>query len=1704
MSQNQIYGKKVCLLHGHYQVGSRLINIAGDILVQNITSLIQRFGNTKNDDFDVSPSLLATAAFKFLQDAPPESRTENVKSQVQYALGLRYSKLQLQLPSIIRSALTLAELLETSYDLAKEIQHRGPRVTANLDAAKDVVLESPNIDEMQVAGALLFMILTPDFRQYSPAVFVSAVRECVPKEFDWARTVREFDIKGLWIDPEPFLALFNALLPIAQQDTRFDIQMLWSGRWQHPLTQISFVLAFLSLPATELDATTIPNLRQAYDPIEYLNAPEEVTKHIEDARKDTVISVDAVSALFELADEPSCAEAVGVALRVIETKRAFFLCAAAGTPKPWNTTQQNVMPKLLMFFLTKQLPEYHYVLHSLWTQDRSWVAVRLVEVHGDDPLKLPIILEIAQEQDWMDDLSTMSNALGIDLIALAHRKGEFDIEAWIEDKLSRLGVDFANALSRFLQIKAEDEMRTDKGVQDGPRTVNLAVKTVSVMLDTLDHHASPGSEELVNLQRACIQAFPRLINYGQGFDEIIEANGSESNRLSPEADAEMQHRYRDMYSGETSFREVIKVLQECKMSDDAGRQDLFACMIHGLFDEFICFGEYPDSPLQTTAQLFGGIIRCGLLSDLALRVALGMVFEAVRYPQDSPMYRFGVLALHTFSDRLPEWPLYCRMLAQVAPLQDTDAYDKILQVINTDGAAANPNAETNGINGVSDGLGMANGDFDEFLSPDTNVPFRSIHVDAASSSDFAEKPDEETQEKVIFFFNNVSEQNLSTKIRDLQKALKQEHIQWFARMLVEERAKLEPNLQQLYLDFLNLLGMKTLWAEVLRETYVSVQKMLNAESTMNSPNERKYLKSLATWLGSLTIARDKPIKHKNISFIELLLEGFETERLLIVIPFTCNVLAQAAKSVVFKPPNPWMVEILRFLHEIYNDADLKLNQKFEIEVLLKDFGIERESVDPSAYLKDRPARIEQPPNAILPDELEGFGDLTLGVGMNRPVRNARFSPSAIAATLPDFEPLLVFPPASGSVVNQNRLRQMVNGAIRRAVLEIIAPVVERSVTIATIATQNLIRKDFALESDEDRVRKASWQMAEQLSGSLALVTCKEPLRMSMNNYIRAAQLEMPDPGIFPEGAILMCVNDNLDTACRIVEQQAEERSTAEIEACIEDEIIKRRQYRSEHGNEPYRDGPYNRWTAYIPDPFKQTIGGLNQEQMDIYLKFARQSRGPANHTQTSSADSGRQLPDVLQDAFSTVPNIPTPAERPAMPQQSIHQHPQAGRMLPPPLPNAVAQHQTNGFLDPRMAHDRIRNIMADILHLAKDASERSAKDLSRDSPILTLTNQLWDVLLASPERETLTVLSAETICVAMYEDGKTAFELEVLAYILEKLCQLSPTTYKEVFVQFTNQDDEKILNVPVTVALLQVGLMDFRQVDLMISKQLHDRRPAAIDFLSDILDASLFNERPIALRADFANSLGALGQWICQQPGLQKGDDLVSKLWEWGMQEAVERRIDERAFIRQSQLRYIFEEWWTLCDDPYPSEKLLNAFISQLHHKQLLNSQEDMAHFLRLCIESCVEHYEQEELGAQTNEGMFLTDSLAKLVVFLVLNQGEADGAVKADKAAYMDSILSIIVLILNNHHVMRGEQFNQRVFFRLFSSIMCEWHDLGWENYAQDRDMILVFAENLLAVEPRHIPSFTYSWLILISHRLFMPALLKLPDDEVIQPSLD
>ncbi|KAJ1018765.1 hypothetical protein NDA13_006452 [Ustilago tritici] len=58
-------------------------------------------------------------------------------------------------------------------------------------------------------------------------------------------------------------------------------------------------------------------------------------------------------------------------------------------------------------------------------------------------------------------------------------------------------------------------------------------------------------------------------------------------------------------------------------------------------------------------------------------------------------------------------------------------------------------------------------------------------------------------------------------------------------------------------------------------------------------------------------------------------------------------MEHCAKSNIFKPLNPWLMVVLHLMVELYQVAELKLNLKFEIEVLFKGLNVELKDVPPT-------------------------------------------------------------------------------------------------------------------------------------------------------------------------------------------------------------------------------------------------------------------------------------------------------------------------------------------------------------------------------------------------------------------------------------------------------------------------------------------------------------------------------------------------------------------------------------------------------------------------------------------------------------------------------------------------------------------------------------------------------------------------------------
>nr|OQO20171.1 hypothetical protein B0A51_13367 [Rachicladosporium sp. CCFEE 5018] len=1692
---------KVALALSCRKAAKSELRAKGDaILTSNFSSFLSAVAlkQPSSTNTNVSDDVIASIVDRLVQD-PPRIWGEEQRENLKYATLGRYSDLKKRPPTSVESAIALMELLESSDGrLARQIQRAGPECTATLEACRDVLAGVPTQDiaYRPIAMALLFMAIAENGEAYDLGVFVQAIRQHrAGAKIDWADVVQGFDVNKLSVTKKQFLVMYNALLPLAREYTNFDIQNLWGGAWNAPDTQLSFVVAFLSTTPDELDVSQIPNLRQSFTLDDFQGASASVREFAEKAVKHPLVSMDATAALFTMIfqsqESYNRAQQMSIPETLINPNMTTFVCAAAAVPKPWGQLQDQALKQLFFPFLLKQHENYDFVMNALWRIEKQWVATRMVEFYTQDNNLISIIYEHAMEHGWLEVLLTIQSTFVLELAMYAHGKGTCDLDDFAQQHVSNMGVPaFASAIVNFLRNKIEYESIVQRPLEvneDGspaqpPAPMpSIQLKSVHKLLSMIQDVIS--EEELIPTVRLAIQPYPRLINFGEDekLDAIILANNASGNTLPHDVVAQMEEQYKKMYGNGVDANDVIEELKRLKQSSDPANQDLFVGMIHGLFDEYNCFGEYPNEALATTAVLFGGLIKYEVLSGFSLRIALQMVFDAVTlYTNEDSMWKFGMQALLHFMDRFSDWPELAQRVLLIDSLADTQvsaAAERVMAELRQDIGSMNGDAVN----------GLPNGTLDEDFPVDAPISnFTSIGVDQPHRQDIYETPDDDVSDKVIFVLNNMSKRNLEEKFKDLQGALEQRHHPWFAHYLVEELAKSQPNYQALYLQLLENFDQKALWTEVLRETYLSCAKMLNAQTTMDSPQERTSLKSLAGWLGSLTLARNLPILHRNLSVKDLLLEAYDSQRLIIAIPFTCKVLVHAAKSSIFQPPNPWLMELLGFLAELYYMPELKLNQKFEIEVLCKELSLDINKITPLDVISSRPPLHEM--NMLqqyVPEGgPDGFGEMHL-MGLSKRAASERFTPEAVIAALPDLGNVLQIPQAAGNVT-QPQLRTIFINAAQQAIYEIIAPVVERSVTIAAIATAELIQKDFAVESDVEKLRTAAHTMGRSLSGSLALVTCKEPLRMSIMNNIRMlASTSLPVQ--LPEGQILMFVNDNIDTVCSLVEQAAEEHSLSEADAQLQQAVEIRRHHNEQRPNEPYNNPPITRWSQLIPEPFSQQLGGLNEQQYGIYQDFGRVKGTAVASAQAISsgvADASRQLENIVSDT-SYLSNLQTPADMHAVPRAVPQQ-----RMQQLAAQGPAGQHGMNGYAE--SIGQTIRNMLDNLQQACREASEQHISEIASDSTVRRLFEQLVNVIDVTPGKEDLIIATAQEILGRVYHFPGKRLETEVLVRFLTSLCRMSVHTMRYITSHLAMQEDDRIFNAPVTVVMVSERLMDVDQIDMLTAKALRQKRVAALPFLSEFVsEVILGNSTVRAFRSDFTQSYEALSDWLAQEPDLVAGREIMSKL---------QLPTDQPNGLpspplseKQDQLEYIFEEWIHLQRKRSPQRATI-AFAQQLHAQHILDTEDEAIKFFRCCIELATNAHERAlSLPFPTSDGPYLqVDALAQLIAVLVVQQS-SDDSERAPPTRLFASIMRLIFMVFASEYAKLQERFPARVYFRLFSSLLCSMHDIRHRLSDSERAEILSsFAMTFEALQPKHFEGFAFSWLTLVSQRLFLPMMLQ------------
>ncbi|KAG8914689.1 hypothetical protein FRC00_011472 [Tulasnella sp. 408] len=1034
-----------------------------------------------------------------------------------------------------------------------------------------------------------------------------------------------------------------------------------------------------------------------------------------------------------------------------------------------------------------------------------------------------------------------------------------------------------------------------------------------------------------------------------------------------------------------------------------------------------------------TAHFFGSLIQYELINSTPLGIAVRFVLDALRYPPDANLFKFGVTALAKFESRLYKWPDLCRTLLALPNLQEArpDLIDTAQRIVaQADAGQLGPN-------------GSVLGDVDQLP-----LPFQSIRPDPISEP--IEEPEVEQSDKILFIINNLAPSNFEQKAAEMKERFKDEHARWLANYLVDQRVSTEPNNHELYLRLLDSLQRKPVFRFVLHETFVKAANLLNSDQTLSSATDRTVLKNLASWLGALTLARDRPIKHKNISFKDLLLEGYDNNRLLVAIPFVCKILEHGKNSVVFRPPNPWLMGVISLLAELYHFAELRLNDKFEIEVTCRALDIELDKVEATTILRNRP--MTDPMQAPqLPDYVHDIDSMPMGsYDATQPPAQQTILPSqmgssspspqvsvAIEAILNGLPAMVVVNPQLGPYATNPVFKRACQMAVDHAVREIIMPVIERSVTIAGISTRELVTKDYALEVNEEKMRKAAQLMAQNLAGNLAMVTCKEPLRSNMITHLRLMLTEHGFGDNIPDQAIQLIVNDNVDIACTVIEKAAMDRAAAEVEDAFTDAYNARRNHRETRPNQPFWDtsSQLSPFLATLPDILRIKPTGLQQQQTRVYDEFGREGARVAISRPGSV--------NVVREGYGAS----TPAS------------------------------EAIGAWSHQICMDRFTQ-------LATEAERVMAVHGLSQNDAQNFIRQVVQFAGKSPDPDQTTLaFSQKTVQLMFKTDLQVARELYAL--LLAKMCEVWPKVAKEAIDWLLYAEDPRKFNVPVTLTLIRLRVIAAPDYDMPLSKQVAANMTGpVVAFAVSLLREAIFGDQPCATRNHFANTIEALGRTVTAN---KSTPEILRLLEDVGVRRPAPADND----VYETLLHH-FAEWVRIYQRAPSSEKAFVSWVTQVTAQGILRGEDLSSLFYRVCVESSIQMYNKCIASGEPILAFQPIDALARLIVLMIKYNGDASSSNSVPtKVHYLSKILSIVVLVLARAHEDDTVEFKQRPFFRLFSSLLADLHSIESQLHVAYFPLLIAICDTFNTLQPIFFPGFAFSWMSLISHRLFLPKLL-------------
>lgn len=1488
-------------------------------------------------------------------------------------------------------------------------------------------------------------------------VFIRRMDEIFGPKLNWSNLLRS--IVELNYLPEHNLqdkVLFEQFITVVKKMKElFNIKLhrdIFITRWNDPKLQFGFLLSVFK--KTDAELISLADMSDGKSNINLEHASSNIAAKVKELNP-VYGNKDLLRALIELADDLNDhASALQLLDPVFKSNfEGLFYIFLQLKIKPTNSLYELISKNCIVGILNSSAT-LSDVIEAFFKFNRPLLihAIATVCEPEQNYIYLSKLLDYSQSiKDFFITLTqTEYHYFSISLALLAIKREFLRLENYVEGRLMNGGPQWIDNFIKYVinnvYIPLKDLTNPPKKIiEDVLEKSQLTMNGLAIIFENFllsDAHANTMTENMKTKIKAFYEKLKDLLP--ELAQVCINDTEKKANQL-----------LENVYFSYITIEEFTEQMIQLKNSTSNRDQEILSCIIINIIDEFRFYQNFPEKELFITSDIFGMLIKHRIIEGKALIIFLKAISDSLE--KDGRMFKFGYKALmHFINDMTLNISAdFYKLLFANEKLRET--YYKVLYELQ------NQLKKTDKLQYVPDEhLVIINKKMEAFLLPKIkeeqklkkslkekltyeSTKFTEKNLMEYLTNLFIEKDkkidlDDKSKERCIFWLNSLEDtKKLDEKLVEFEALIDTPlKMKWFSLYIVYKRVPSEPAVQNVYRKLIYRSRVDKLYKQVYKITMKMINQVIDFVISKENllPEERNISRFCGKWVGFITLVCNRPILLKDLNIKARIIESIDKRSVTNIIPVVCSLLSMIEKSTLFNFKIPFINALFDLLREVLSIPWISHTTKIFIEVLFNEMKMTDDKIYSFNYLQNRTN-----------------SEVGTAGGKNQFLINVL--PNRVKIDLTGISELEL---KNNLHVD---LKQIVAMAIDLSIKDIIKPVLDRSVKNTLETTRELALKDFCTEADEKKLLIGAEAMITNLTWNLALVTCREPLRVQITDHLEnllgiQTDLDESTKKMLRE----RLSNQNLELACSIVKKIVIDNALEEInkDKLIQEEVDMRKQ--AKVSGKKFVHENFIWLSKELPSDLKPVENSGLLESIEIYNRIP---------TQTNNTFLDNTEPNQSMWSYQ--------------PKEIVETKPAEDSKITELIANLENEIENPNNEEKLRAIHSIYSSLSKILQTTKNI----------ESQIFEFAKGVLDKLFFG--QHSIEKIKYYTDILIIYSNCNT----KLPQYITRHLFSL---------------EDQKCFKAYLLSVFLRRNLIHLKDFDTFMADSLRNKNLYALNCIIQVLKNLVIEEKIFSIHSfpKILLEITTLGKTDVIKSVSLESSIFIKNLVDYMENENQINSLKFRLTNLEPEYNKLFQDVHEYFKSKHDSiyqlvEKALREWViaakfgnpieafKEFDEKILKGDEKDLIVFFCYMFEIVV----NESMKALINPVQKLdnldyayldgvTSFISKLLIFF------------NEKSIYIfeKTLTSLIIVLTKKHFYDTHTKFNQRPFFKILHNILYNLNQHEFEFNDRIESFSVVFVQTLHILQPIKYPGFAFAWLQLISSKYLMNTLLREKDIDI------